>query len=106
MLINKLVKRVKALDLNLKGKTVLTEAASGPYVVTPVLAALAGAKVFAYSKTTRYGTIEEIFANTRKLMEEYKGGTLDITFIDTITPSHRRISLPIPVTYGHSMKKS
>jgi hypothetical protein len=86
MLINKLVKRVKALDLNLKGKTVLTEAASGPYVVTPVLAALAGAKVFAYSKTTRYGTIEEIFANTRKLMEEYKGGTLDITFIDTITP--------------------
>jgi len=86
MLIDKLIKRVEALELNLKGKTVLTEAASGAYVVTPILAALAGAKVFAYSKTTRYGTIEDIFTNTRKLAADYKGGALDITLIDTITP--------------------
>ena len=86
MLADKLIKRVKALGLDLKGKTVLTEAASGPYVVTPVLAALAGAKVFAFSRTTRYGTTEEIFENTRKLMRDCEGYDLDITFIDTLTP--------------------
>ena len=53
MLIDKLFKRVEALDLNLKGKTVLTEAASGAYVVTPLLAAIAGAKVYAFTRTTR-----------------------------------------------------
>ncbi len=63
MLINKLRKRVQALDLNLKGKIVLTEAATGAYVVTPILAALAGAKVYAFSKTTCYGTVEEVFDN-------------------------------------------
>jgi hypothetical protein len=85
MLIDKLVKRVQALNLDLKGKTVLTEAASGAYVVTPILAALAGAKVYAFTRTTRYGTTEEIFANTKKVVETYTGRPLDITFIDKIT---------------------
>src|SRR5690606_1365873 len=41
--------------LDLSGLTVLTEAASGAYVVTPVLAALAGAaRVIAVTRTTRY----------------------------------------------------
>ena len=61
MLIEKLVRQVKALQLNLKGKTVLTEAATGAYIVTPLIAALAGARVFAFSKTTRYGTVEDVF---------------------------------------------
>ena len=47
MLIDKLVRQVRDLELDLRGKTVLTEAASGAYIVTPVLAAIAGAKVFA-----------------------------------------------------------
>ncbi len=64
----------------------LTEAASGAYVVTPVLAALAGAKVYAFTRTTRYGTVEEIFANTQKLINECTSRKLDITLIDTITP--------------------
>ncbi len=86
MLIDKLIKRVNALGLDLKGKTVLTEAASGAYVVTPVLAALAGAKVFAFTKSTSYGTVDEIFANTNKLIEECTGKNLDITLIDKLTP--------------------
>jgi hypothetical protein len=86
MLIDKLIKRVEALGLNLKGKTVLTEAASGAYVVTPVLAALAGAKVYAFTKTTRYGTVEEIFDNTRKLIADCTSMKLDITLIDQVTP--------------------
>ncbi|HET6993507.1 MAG TPA: hypothetical protein VFI06_00935, partial [Chitinophagaceae bacterium] len=85
MLIDKLFKRVEALGLNLEGKTVLTEAASGAYVVTPLLAAIAGAKVYAFTRTTSYGTVEEIFANTKKLIEECTCRKLDITLIDRIT---------------------
>ncbi|HVY76313.1 MAG TPA: hypothetical protein VG890_15900 [Puia sp.] len=86
MLIDKLVNRVEALQLNLKGKTVLTEAATGAYIVTPVLAALAGAKVFAFSKTTRYGKVEEVFEATRALASSFKGAPLDITLIDELKP--------------------
>ena len=86
MLIDKLKKRVTALNLDLKGKTVLTEAASGAYVVTPVLAALAGARVYAYTRTTRYGTMGEVFANTKSLMETCQDQKLDIEFIESITP--------------------
>jgi hypothetical protein len=86
MLIDKLIKQVKALNLNLKGKVVLTEAASGAYVVTPLIAAIAGAKVFAYSKTTKYGTVSEIFSKTQQYIDEYKEGELNITFIKELTP--------------------
>ena len=70
--------------LDLKGKTVLTEAASGAYVVTPLLAAIAGAKVYAFTRTTRYGTVDEIFANTRKLVDDCTCSKLDITLIDQL----------------------
>ena len=86
MLIEKLIKRVDALKLDLKGKTVLTEAASGAYIVTPVLAALAGAKVYAFSKTTRYGTTEDIFRNTAKLVSEAGDRPMDISYVEELTP--------------------
>jgi hypothetical protein len=55
-------------QLDLSGAVVLTEAASGAYVVTPVLAAMAGAKkVFAVTRSTRYGSFEEILGNTLEL---------------------------------------
>ncbi len=50
------------------------------------MAALAGAKVYAYSKTTRYGTVEEVFSGTRKLADTCREFPLDIHFIDKITP--------------------
>lgn len=86
MLIDKLYRQVRALELDLRGKTVLTEAASGAYIVTPVLAAIAGAKVFAFSKTTRYGKVEEIFSNTRALADSFKEFALDIHLIDQLSP--------------------
>jgi hypothetical protein len=56
--------------LDLQGAVVLTEAASGAYVVTPVLAAMAGADhVFALTRSTRYGTVAEICAQTEHLAE-------------------------------------
>jgi hypothetical protein len=86
MLIDKLIAQVKSLNLNLNGKVVLTEAASGAYVVTPLLAAIAGAKVYAFSKTTSYGTVEDIFANTQRFVDEDKQLKLDITFITELSP--------------------
>jgi hypothetical protein len=86
VLIDKLLQRVDALELDLRGRTVLTEAASGAYVVTPVLAALAGAKVFAYTKTTRYGTVDDVFTNTRRLMASCTTRALDVHLIDRLTP--------------------
>ncbi len=56
------------LKLDLGGLTVLTEAASGPYVVTPVIAAMAGAKkVSALTRGSKYATTEEVVAQTRAL---------------------------------------
>jgi hypothetical protein len=51
--------------LDLSGAVVLTEAASGYYVVTPLLAAMARAeRVYAYCRTTAYGTAKEVAAQT------------------------------------------
>ncbi len=51
---------IKKFNVNLSDRRVLTEAATGNYVCTPVLAALAGAEVFAYAKESKYGTVDEI----------------------------------------------
>lgn len=56
------------LKLDLSGLTVLTEAASGPYVVTPIIAAMAGAKkVSALTRGSKYAAAEEVVAQTRAL---------------------------------------
>jgi len=56
------------LQLDLTGLTVLTEAASGPYVVTPVIACLAGAKrVLALTGNSIYATADGVVAQTRAL---------------------------------------
>jgi hypothetical protein len=67
-LVNLMEQAVARCRLDLRGAVVLTEAASGPYAVTPVLAALAGAgRVYALTRSTRYGAIEEIRARTLAL---------------------------------------
>jgi hypothetical protein len=59
---------VERCRLDLKGKTVLTEAACGAYVVTPVLAACAGAdRVYAMTRSTSHGTVGEAAAQTLEL---------------------------------------
>ena len=59
-MINKIHKSIKKFNLSLKDKNVLTEAASGNYVVTPIIAALTGAKVTAIVKNSKFGTIKKI----------------------------------------------
>lgn len=64
---------IRFLKLDLRGFTVLTEAASGPYAVTPLIAALAGAEeVFAFTKTSPYASAAEAVEQIR-LMEEFFG---------------------------------
>jgi hypothetical protein len=59
---------VERCRLDLRGAVVFTEAATGAYVVTPVLAALAGAeRVYARTRATPYGTVEEVTAQTAAL---------------------------------------
>jgi hypothetical protein len=51
--------------LDLSGLTILTEAATGAYCVTPVIAALANAdRVYALTRPSRYGSIAEVKACT------------------------------------------
>jgi len=67
-MVNLMYEAIARLRLDLSGAVVLTEAASGAYVVTPILAAMAGAdQVFAISRTTKYGAFEEISDNTHRL---------------------------------------
>lgn len=67
-LVDLIRKDIAFLELDLSGLTVLTEAASGPYVVTPVIAALAGAKrVIALTRDSRYASSEEVIAQTHAL---------------------------------------
>ncbi len=58
---------VERCQLDLTGRVVLTEAASGAYTVTPVLAALAGAQVCALAATTRYATAAQLAEGTAEL---------------------------------------
>jgi hypothetical protein len=59
---------IDAFELDLRDLTVLTEAASGPFVVTPLLAALAGAhEVLALARDSRHGSGEEVAAMTLEL---------------------------------------
>ncbi|MFN3648031.1 MAG: hypothetical protein ACK47B_00515 [Armatimonadota bacterium] len=59
---------VEECRLDLAGRVVLTEAATGAYVVTPIIAALAGAeRVLAFTRASRYGSLEEVTEVTTRL---------------------------------------
>lgn len=61
---------VERIELDLTGLHVLTEGATGPYVVTPVIAALAGAEVLAFTKDSRHGSVEQVRRETTALAAE------------------------------------
>lgn len=57
---------IDKMNINLSGLTVLTECASAAYAFTPILCALAGAKVYSLGKDTSYGS----FASNKKFIED------------------------------------
>jgi len=63
-LLNSVIDRCQ---LELTDRTVLTEAASGAYVVTPILAAMAGANVYALTQETPYASANEIYNTSIEL---------------------------------------
>ncbi|WP_370946360.1 hypothetical protein AB5J62_01860 [Amycolatopsis sp. cg5] len=64
---------VERMKLDLSGRVVVTEAATGAYAVTPVLAAMAGAaEVRALSKDSRYGSARDAEDGIRRLGADVK----------------------------------
>lgn len=114
-LARKIIETIKDHNLDLSKKIVLTEAATGSYVVTPVIAAFSGADhVFAVTKTTRCGTVQDVRQITEQLsriMNIHK----KITIVENLTPEiinqadivtnsgHLR---PIDIEFIKKMKKT
>ena len=66
---------IDTYDLDLSGLTVFTEAASGNYVVTPLIAALAGSdRVFAITRDSRYGKAADVRDFTLELAQRWGVG--------------------------------
>lgn len=63
---------ISKFNLNLKGLVVLTEAASNNFVYTPLIAAIAGAKiVHAITKDSRYAMADEVTRDTLFIAEQW-----------------------------------
>ena len=74
--IEKLIRdAIDTYNLDLSGLTVFTEAASGNYVVTPLIAALAGSdRVFAITQDSRHGKSADVRNFTLKLAQKWGVG--------------------------------
>ena len=58
---NLLQEIISSLKLDLSGLTVLTEAATGYYALTPIIAALAGAEtVYCLARNSKFGTVKDV----------------------------------------------
>jgi hypothetical protein len=62
---------VADMGIDLDGAVVLTEAATGAYAITPIIAAMAGARhVYGFTRSTRYGSVAEVVRQTHDLAAE------------------------------------
>jgi hypothetical protein len=62
---------VENLHLNLTSYTILTEVGSGPYLYTPIIAALANSKkVFAWTRDSTFGNGDQIVQQCNSLLEQ------------------------------------
>jgi len=86
--IKELVKKfITDLDLDLSHLVVLTEAASGNYIFTPLVAALANAeKVIAVTKDSKYGKAKDVTENTL-LLANYFDVDEKIQVFDVLKPT-------------------
>lgn len=90
-LIHLMQQAVERCRLDLSGAVVLTEGATGAYVVTPVLSALAGAEhVVALTHSTHHGSVEEVMKQT-----------LDLAERGVATGVHYPTPVPFQPAYAH-----
>ena len=74
---------IDKLHLNLSGMTVLTEVASGNFVVTPMIALKAGAdQVYVVCRDSNYGKIDEILEYMREFAEHIGLDLSRITYVE------------------------
>jgi hypothetical protein len=78
--IEKLIEEtIATFKLDLKGLTVLTEAATGYYSLAPIIAAKAGAeRVLAYAKSSRYATASEAKSLIEKIGRQYQTKQIEV----------------------------
>jgi len=62
---------IEKWNLNLSNLTILTEAASGNYIFTPIIAAMAGGMVYALTKDSIYSTAKEVKKETLFLAKKF-----------------------------------
>lgn len=75
------------LELDLSGLVVLTEAASGDHVFTPLIAAMANAaKVIAVTRDSRYGKARDITENTYLLAKYFGIEKKRIQIVEDLSP--------------------
>lgn len=72
-LISKYIKEsIETFKLNLNGRIIFTEAATGLFAYTPIMAALAGSKkVYAIAKNCGFGSVDEVRRNIVELSYKY-----------------------------------
>jgi hypothetical protein len=78
-------KVVGEYELELRGLSVLTEAASGAYLATPLVAAMAGAHVFAIARDSRYARAADVRSETMAMARRL-GVAKSIEIVDRKTP--------------------
>ncbi len=76
---------VAAMRIDLGGAVVVTEAATGAYAVTPIIAALAGARrVYGFTRSTAHGSVADVVRQTNDLA--VAAGVLDRIELRTDRP--------------------
>jgi hypothetical protein len=90
---------IAATGLDASGLTVLTEAATGAYAVTPVIAAMAGAEtVLAVTRPSRHGSVADVAQQTRQLAE--RAGVADRVTV-LAEPPAGRLDCHLVTNSGH-----
>lgn len=93
---------IEILDLKLKNVNVLTEVASGWFVFTPIIAALAGAKkVFAVVNDSSYGKAEDIVKNCLAIAVIFEIDTSIFEFSKNNIPESFLKNADIVTNSGH-----
>lgn len=90
---------VERCALDLSGTRVLTEAATGAYVVTPVIAAVSGARVMALTADSRYGTAAQVEAATMALAARL--GVVDRIVVTTRREPEQFATAEVITNSGH-----
>ena len=99
-LVGLMLEAIEMTGLDLSGMSVLTEAATGCYVVTPIIAALAGARrVVAVTGPSRFGTVEEVAEQTQRLAAVAGVGAI-IEVVDRL-PKQESLHFDIVTNSGH-----